>query len=120
MRARRLPSIHASVRRRAGSAVWPKPAARGDALMRIRSACRAGGGRQAAGASRWAMLHSRPLPEPGPMHRSIAALAPHLLSVLRIVSGLLFLEHGMSKFLGFPVVPALPPAFSMGWWAGTI
>ncbi len=29
-------------------------------------------------------------------------LAPMLLSVLRIVSGLIFLEHGTQKFLGFP------------------
>ena len=28
---------------------------------------------------------------------------PQLLAVLRIVTGLLFLEHGLSKFLGFPV-----------------
>ena len=29
-------------------------------------------------------------------------LAPMLLSVLRIVSGLIFLEHGTQKFLSFP------------------
>ena len=29
-------------------------------------------------------------------------LAPILLSLLRIVSGLIFLEHGTQKFLGFP------------------
>jgi putative oxidoreductase len=29
-------------------------------------------------------------------------LTPRFLSVLRIMSGLLFLEHGMQKFLGFP------------------
>jgi putative oxidoreductase len=28
---------------------------------------------------------------------------PQLLAVLRIVAGLLFLEHGLSKFFGFPV-----------------
>jgi putative oxidoreductase len=28
---------------------------------------------------------------------------PQLLGVLRIVTGLLFLEHGLSKFFGFPV-----------------
>jgi putative oxidoreductase len=31
--------------------------------------------------------------------------APRFLSVLRIVSGLLFLEHGSSKLLGFPPSP---------------
>ncbi len=30
---------------------------------------------------------------------------PRLLSVLRIVAGLLFFEHGTSKLLGFPHVP---------------
>ncbi len=30
---------------------------------------------------------------------------PRLLSVLRIVAGLLFFEHGTSKLLGFPNVP---------------
>lgn len=29
--------------------------------------------------------------------------APHLLGVLRIMSGLLFLQHGTTKFLHFPV-----------------
>jgi putative oxidoreductase len=40
--------------------------------------------------------------------------APKLLSVLRFVTGLLFLEHGMQKFLGFPprVAPA-PDFFSL-------
>jgi putative oxidoreductase len=37
---------------------------------------------------------------------------PQLLAMLRIVVGLLFLEHGLSKFFGFPVpfpVHPLPP-----------
>ena len=37
---------------------------------------------------------------------------PQLLAVLRIVVGLLFLEHGLSKFFAFPVpfpVQPLPP-----------
>ena len=37
---------------------------------------------------------------------------PQLLAMLRIVAGLLFLEHGLSKFFGFPVpfpVQPLPP-----------
>jgi putative oxidoreductase len=32
----------------------------------------------------------------------LAAWTPRALSVLRIVTGLLFLEHGMGKLLGFP------------------
>jgi putative oxidoreductase len=35
------------------------------------------------------------------------AWAPRLLSVLRIVSGLMFLQHVMAKYLKFPPVPAL-------------
>jgi len=38
-------------------------------------------------------------PRPSPM-------AGILLSVLRIVAGLIFLEHGTQKFLGFPPGPA--------------
>jgi putative oxidoreductase len=37
---------------------------------------------------------------------------PQILAILRIVVGLLFLEHGLSKFFGFPVpfpVHPLPP-----------
>jgi putative oxidoreductase len=37
---------------------------------------------------------------------------PQLLAILRIVAGLLFLEHGLSKFFAFPVpfpVHPLPP-----------
>jgi putative oxidoreductase len=33
---------------------------------------------------------------------ALAAWAPRMLSVLRIMTGLLFLEHGTQKFLAFP------------------
>ena len=47
-------------------------------------------------------------------------LAPHTLSFIRILAGLLFLEHGTSKLLGFPA-PSSPLAlFSMVWFAGTL
>ena len=32
----------------------------------------------------------------------ISAFSPVMLSILRIMTGLLFLEHGMQKFLSFP------------------
>ena len=40
---------------------------------------------------------------------NMSAWSPQLLSVLRIASGLLFLEHGTSKILGFPPSPMHPP-----------
>ena len=36
---------------------------------------------------------------------NFSSWAPRLLSILRIVAGLLFLEHGTSKVLGFPPSP---------------
>lgn len=35
----------------------------------------------------------------------ISKYQPQLLSILRIVTGLLFLEHGMQKLFGFPPMP---------------
>jgi putative oxidoreductase len=46
-----------------------------------------------------------------------------LLSVLRIVAGLTFLEHGAQKLLGFPPPPpGMPPiaTFSMLWTGGIL
>jgi putative oxidoreductase len=46
-----------------------------------------------------------------------------LLSVLRIVAGLTFLEHGAQKLLGFPPMPPGMPAvapFSMLWTGGIL
>ena len=45
--------------------------------------------------------------------------APRLLSVLRIVAALIFIEHGTQKLFGFPPSPNPMPAFgSLYWWAG--
>ena len=48
--------------------------------------------------------------------------APQLLSVLRIVAGLLFFAHGSAKFFGFPQVEMLAnvPALSLGGIAGML
>ncbi len=43
-----------------------------------------------------------------------------MLSVLRIVSSLAFLEHGTAKFLGFPAMQHLPAVLSMPWWGGLV
>ena len=52
---------------------------------------------------------------------SIDRLAPYVLSILRIMAGLLFLEHGLSKFFGFPSATMAPPAlFDMEWFAALI
>lgn len=52
---------------------------------------------------------------------NLTAWSPRVLSILRIMTGLLFLQHGLSKFFGFPVpfpVPAPLPPLLMA--AGTI
>jgi putative oxidoreductase len=44
------------------------------------------------------------------MTMDIASWSPRMLSVLRIMTGLLFIEHGTQKFFGFPGPgPALSP-----------
>lgn len=43
------------------------------------------------------------------MFNRFAPWSPQLLSVLRIVAGALFLEHGTAKVLGFPAVEGVPP-----------
>ena len=40
------------------------------------------------------------------MNEALAAWTPRALSVLRIVAGLLIIQHGMAKYFGFPAVPA--------------
>jgi putative oxidoreductase len=58
------------------------------------------------------------------IHESTAAklyrLSPYLLSILRIVAALLFLEHGMSRLFGFPSPLPTPDVFTMYWFAGAI
>jgi putative oxidoreductase len=44
-------------------------------------------------------------------------LAPYALSILRIMAALLFLQHGLSKFFGFPQAMEPFPVFSMEWFA---
>lgn len=52
---------------------------------------------------------------------TLALLAPRMLSVLRIVSALLFLEHGTQKLLGFPAGDMAGVPFGvLPWWAGLV
>jgi putative oxidoreductase len=52
-----------------------------------------------------------------------AAWAPRLLSLLRIVSALIFMEHGTQKLLGFPPMAqgmSPPPPLSLLWFGGIL
>ena len=54
---------------------------------------------------------------------TLTAWAPRALSVLRIVTGLIFLEHGTQKFLGFPPGEYAGSGLgleNLGAWAGVI
>src|SRR5688500_397029 len=51
----------------------------------------------------------------------LSAWAPQVLSVVRIVAGLIFLEHGSQKLLGFPPGgQGAPEAMTLIWWSGVI
>jgi putative oxidoreductase len=45
------------------------------------------------------------------MKAYLAPWSPQLLSILRIVTGFLFIEHGTQKWLGFPVALPQPVQF---------
>jgi putative oxidoreductase len=47
--------------------------------------------------------------------------APYVLSVLRIMAALLFMEHGLAKYFGFPAATTPPPPlFDLEWFAALI
>jgi putative oxidoreductase len=57
----------------------------------------------------------------------MAALARHLddwqprvLSIVRIVAGLMFMEHGLGKLFAFPIAQGNPGMFQLLWFAGVI
>jgi putative oxidoreductase len=56
------------------------------------------------------------------MDNLCATWSPRLLSVLRIMSGLLFMQHGTAKLLGIPqmaMFAKLQP-YSLSWFAGVL
>ena len=50
----------------------------------------------------------------------VSKYTPELLSIARIVIGLLFLEHGISKLFDFPHGPVQPAMGSLIWFQGII
>jgi putative oxidoreductase len=55
------------------------------------------------------------------MNDRVARYWPETLSVVRIVIGLLFLEHGSSKLLGFPTpLNPEPAVMTLAWMQGVI
>jgi putative oxidoreductase len=50
----------------------------------------------------------------------LQSYAPAILSLLRIVAGLIFLEHGTQKLFGFPAGDHEIAAFSLMWFAGVL
>ncbi|MPZ56749.1 MAG: DoxX family membrane protein [Rhizobiales bacterium] len=54
------------------------------------------------------------------MTQTAQRLAPAVLSILRIMSALLLLQHAFSKFFAFPMVMKAPQMFSLIWFAGAI
>jgi putative oxidoreductase len=59
-------------------------------------------------------------PTTRPLLLGAGQYAPQVLSILRIVAALLFLEHGTSRLFGFPSSLPAPGFLSLYWFAGAI
>ncbi len=55
-----------------------------------------------------------------PSEGSLPTYAPTVLSIVRIVAGLIFLEHGTQKLFGFPAASFQPDAFTFMWFGGIL
>jgi putative oxidoreductase len=49
-----------------------------------------------------------------------AAWTPRVLSILRIATALVLLQHPLSKLFGFPVATNMPAVGALTWYAGVI
>ena len=53
--------------------------------------------------------------------KTLSGWTPHALAILRIVVGLIFMEHGTQKLLGFPPGErAFVEIMTLSWWAGLL
>lgn len=52
------------------------------------------------------------------MNATLARWAPYALALLRIMTALLFIEHGTAKLLAFPASDMRPAFLTLGWIAG--
>ena len=51
---------------------------------------------------------------------TIDRLEPYVFSILRIMVGLLFIQHGLVKLFGFPTGAGFPAFLSLTWFEGVI
>src|ERR1700678_4213522 len=65
---------------------------------------------------------SASLTDSSELRGGLARIAPYVLSLLRIIAALLFLQHGLSKFFGFPSAAGPHPTalFDLEWFAALI
>ena len=65
---------------------------------------------------------SASLTDSSELRGGLARIAPYVLSLLRIMAALLFLQHGLSKFFGFPSANGPHPTalFDLEWFAALI
>ena len=54
------------------------------------------------------------------LYAKAESFRPMALSILRIIAGLLFFEHGLSKLFGWPQATNMPAFMTLIWFAGCI